>query len=174
MILQAKDVAEFDRETLISEIEAVFKDVPQPAAYEIVEGGSLEAAQIRASFSGREWSTLSNEFLRYNHDSLVFMTPKACRYFLPAFLRVCLSPDYKSDQPLYAITLGEPKSRRSRDSLRRRIADLQVEEINIVWNFILFCCETEELRRYIVDLEATASIYNSQILRAAECCRRRQ
>ena len=52
----------------------------------VQEDRPVEAEELRRELSGREWTVLDDEFLHTHSDWLVYLTPRAFAYFLPAWL----------------------------------------------------------------------------------------
>jgi len=65
----------------------------KPLESEIVTHKCLECNLIRDDFAGLDWDVVSNSVLKRNCSSLPFFTPKALRYYLPAFMVYYLRQD---------------------------------------------------------------------------------
>ena len=76
-------------------IIASFPAEPTPATIVDHLGGGFEPKLVQAYFTGRKWNTLNASELtsHYSGDAgsaLTFMSDTAARYYLPAFLMICL------------------------------------------------------------------------------------
>ena len=77
---------------IIESIDHSFRFAKAPTPNEIVddEPCDLERQEIRESFSNRQWNKLSAPMLLQHTDSLLFFTPKAWVYYVPAYMKVML------------------------------------------------------------------------------------
>jgi hypothetical protein len=99
---------------LLQDLDEAFGDLPIPPEDEIVydnSGYHLECNQIRLKFRGRHWRDLPVGVLSGEADSIVFFTPEAFRFYLPAFIRSCLldpiGADLIPEAILSILTRGE-------------------------------------------------------------------
>lgn len=67
-------------------IKAAFADVEPPTQDNLSHLPDAEGDAVTLAFAGRDWRTLSTEFIEERHDQLVLMTPEAFRYYLPAYM----------------------------------------------------------------------------------------
>lgn len=81
-----------DGHQLLEQIEQNFRFTRAPEPHEIVDEKpcDIERQTIKAAFSGKPWSALPADMLLQRAEALFFFTPKAWRYYVPAFLRVIL------------------------------------------------------------------------------------
>ena len=63
----------------------------------VSEGTHLECEEVRRAFAGRSWRSLGSDDLLQNKEALNFMTPRAFRYYLPAFIRITVERFSDSD-----------------------------------------------------------------------------
>jgi hypothetical protein len=70
-------------------IEAAFAETNYPGDALLVydnSGHHLECNEVAAAFRGKHWKEISLEILRYHSAGIVFLTPEAYRFYLPAYL----------------------------------------------------------------------------------------
>ena len=65
----------------------------------------LEREQIRDTFKGKMWQTINFQYLEENYDGdkascLNFMTEESFRYYLPAYMLICIH-NYQESDVLY-------------------------------------------------------------------------
>jgi hypothetical protein len=88
----------------------VFDDDPFDVGNRVTDGDGLEARAVEEFFSGRSLSEITLQRLTdgYMHDPaacLVFMTPEAFAFFLPAFMRIALE-DYDHADVIPEVVIG--------------------------------------------------------------------
>lgn len=94
---EAPKVASVER--LLQELEVAFGKLPVPGDEDIVydnSGSHAECEGIRRLFSGRRWQDLTPLNL-YGQAEALFFTPRAFRFFLPAFVRASLLDPERAD-----------------------------------------------------------------------------
>ncbi|MEA5514770.1 DUF6714 family protein [Nodularia sp. UHCC 0506] len=101
-------------ENLIREIEGAFSTSQYPRDDQLVydnSGNHLECEEIARDFRGKDWKTIPLETLRYNADSLLFFTPQAYRFYLPAYLLASIQfyreADIITNNVVYSLTAPE-------------------------------------------------------------------
>src|SRR5262245_36150941 len=67
-------------------IERAFAEVPRPPDDRICGTYGDEARDDTEPFKGRDWRDLEPDLLEFYHYALVWFTPEAFHYYLPAFL----------------------------------------------------------------------------------------
>ena len=77
--------------TLTEQIISAFKDTPHPGNRFEDISATLRDEGIVDYFAGRTWRGHEVKDLHYHYDALSFFTPKAFRYYLPAFVLADLS-----------------------------------------------------------------------------------
>ncbi len=100
------------KDEVIDEIKRAFASVPYPGDSRLVydnSGSHLECNEVQAAFKGKEWESLSPEFLFEQRYSLSFFSHEAFNYYLPAFLIFVVNDFYNaddlSDNLVLALTL---------------------------------------------------------------------
>jgi hypothetical protein len=96
--------------TLTEQIIIAFQDTPHPGNRFEDISVTLRDEGIVDYFAGRTWQGHEVKNLHYHYDALSFFTPKAFRYFLPAFMLADLSDDGRgifSDFIAHAFTLRD-------------------------------------------------------------------
>jgi hypothetical protein len=137
---------------------ASFKDTPHPGDnFEDISATSCDEG-IVDYFAGKTWQGHKVKDLHYHYDALSFFTPKAFRYFLPAFILADLSEEGNaifSDFIAHAFTLRDNAraqlylkefSKEELESLRSYFRALleQTLEQDDAWSFDTFA-HAEEL-----------------------------
>jgi hypothetical protein len=79
--------------TLTEQIMAAFKNTPHPGSNFEDISSTLRDEGIVAYFAGKTWQGHHLKDLHHHYDALSFFTPKAFRYYLPAFLLADLSEE---------------------------------------------------------------------------------
>jgi len=78
--------------TFEERVERAFASVPYPGDDDIVvdqSGYDLECMDILEKFRSRTWGSISEEEVLLHKESLPLFTPRAFRYYLPAYLIAC-------------------------------------------------------------------------------------
>lgn len=79
--------------TLAEQIIKAFQDTPHPGNNFEDISATLRDEGIVDYFTGKPWQGHEVKDLHYHYDALSFFTPKAFRYFLPAFILADLSEE---------------------------------------------------------------------------------
>ena len=87
--------------TLVAQIEGAFGVAPVPKE-PLVEPVYLDPANqgdegATECFSGKSWTSLDVDMLRYHSIALYMFTPEVHRYYLPAFMIASLEQPTKAD-----------------------------------------------------------------------------
>lgn len=88
-------------------IRTAFAATPAPAPHDL--SGSAQGAEpfeYAVEFRGRDWRTLSAEFLGRHGAALSYFSPAAFRYFLPAYLLHHLAGAQWTADPVFNLTHG--------------------------------------------------------------------
>jgi hypothetical protein len=96
--------------TLTEQLIAAFKDTPHPGNNFDDISATLHDEGIVDYFAGKTWQGHNLKDLHDHYDALSFFTPKAFRYYLPAFLLADLSEEGNgilSDFIAHAFTLRD-------------------------------------------------------------------
>lgn len=86
------------RKEIISAIERAFEHVEYPGDDNIVRDFVNDPEDMKEAFIGKSWREISVQVMYNFRLDLLLFTPKAFRYYLPAFLIASLKPTFK---PLY-------------------------------------------------------------------------
>lgn len=99
---------------LAEEIEKAFGSMEYPENDSIVSGGRhVEFEKMAESFRGKHWKEIQQDDLYRWQQELSYFTPRAFRFYLPAFLISALSstPDARTvDEQLVFFNLTPPES----------------------------------------------------------------
>ncbi|MCU0466347.1 MAG: hypothetical protein MUF38_17485 [Anaerolineae bacterium] len=82
------------RSELLNQITQVFPKQPYPKAQAITlkdDVRGTEEYDTAQAFRGKSWQDLDTETVRYYSVALHFFTPQAYRYFLPAYMTLCVT-----------------------------------------------------------------------------------
>ena len=88
------------KEELLTEIKQAFSVQVYPGDLMIVydnSGNHLECEEVRESFKGKTWDSLSQDFLFEQRYSLSFFSHESFNYYLPAFLIFVVNDFYNAD-----------------------------------------------------------------------------
>jgi hypothetical protein len=94
-----------DPETLCRHIRESFGPMPYPGDDKIVSGYNSEDKEILRLLKGhhcQEVSWLSLDLLR---EELILLTPEGFRFYLPAFMLICLLDYYRADVTSSHVTV---------------------------------------------------------------------
>jgi hypothetical protein len=124
-----------DASTLVDEIQAAFAATPYPGDG-LVHGGEY-GDEIGRDFRGRAWRDLTPDVLRHHSwaCSLLFMTPEAFGYYLPAFLIASLRDGEVLDHTTFVLMPPAPTDARMTDLFRRRVAGLTTTQREAIAGF---------------------------------------
>jgi len=119
---------------LVDRIEQVFADVPAPAPDELLHPECRDSTAVEPYEGFDRWQDVPAETLIANYDGPSFFSPKAFRFFLPAFMRLTLerfrdTTDYVCDATVYELV---PHT----DYARSRYAELTRAECELVVAFL--------------------------------------
>lgn len=131
---------------LAGRIRAAFAETEAPPPDRMT--GSTQGSEpyeYAVEFRGRDWRTLSAEFLSVNSAALSFLSDRALRYFLPAYLLHHLNGVSWNADPVFALTHGFGPDDKETDSTfdweavaRRRFAVFDARERAAVADFLRF------------------------------------
>lgn len=125
---------------LISEIKEAFKS-SLPSATELISNRGMdlvEAGEFQDAFAGRDWETLSTEFLRVNCAALSYFTDRAFAYYLPAFMVASIKDWEESDiVPETVIFQLIPEIAGNSDIGRfQSLTEEQRQVVNSYWKYL--------------------------------------
>jgi hypothetical protein len=86
-----------DAETLCRHIRESFGPMPYPGDEKIVTGYNSEDKEILRLLKGQYWQEVSWLSLDLLREALIFLTPEGFRFYLPAFMLICLLDYYRAD-----------------------------------------------------------------------------
>jgi hypothetical protein len=87
-------------ELLLDRINDAFGKETAPPADDVAyapQGTHMECDDVRRAFAGKDWRSLGADDLLQNKEALDFMTPRAFRFYLPAYLRFSVEHFTESD-----------------------------------------------------------------------------
>lgn len=90
------------KQEFVSRMKTVFQNLKSPPQkHEMVRSFfGEENEQIQREFTGKHWHEVSVEMLHDNYYTIQFFSPKAFRYYLPAFVEaIILYPEKVNDLP---------------------------------------------------------------------------
>lgn len=121
--------------TLAKQIMDAFKDTPHPGSrFEDISITLRDEGSVDY-FAGKSWQNHNVKDLHYHYVALSFFTPKAFRYYLPAFLLADLSSENKgllSDFIAHAFTL------RDKVTLQTYLAEFSKAELEVTRQFFKY------------------------------------
>ena len=144
---------------LIAEIEKTFVDVEYPGddhlATSKIRWDSLEFAE---AVKGKHWKELSKDVLLEYAAELIWLTPEAVRFYLPAFMIAELGPDglgYNS----YTFTFlqpSDPSNSKLMELFSYKLSAFTADEKAVLRAFVKFGIEVD----HIYDDEETVKFWN--------------
>ncbi len=149
--------------TLSEQIIIAFKDTPHPGNTFDDISATLRDEGIVDYFAGKPWQGHEIKDLHDHYDALSFFTPKAFRYYLPAFLFADLSVEGKgifSDFIAHAFTLRDDAtvqmylnefSKVELETLQTFFRELQEQTLheNNTWSFDTFAQAEEMIKIHL-------------------------
>ena len=139
------------KKRLRSEILETFSSTAYPGDDKIVpHQDGLDHEGVYEAFNGVDWQKVNWEWLKTHYstptgDPLLFMTPEAYRYYLPAYLLISIDSydecDVLSDYIIYGLTAQKYEEYTPED-FRERITPLNDEAKSVVAKFLLYMYET--------------------------------
>ena len=154
MILEQPSTAKRLQE-LTEAILVAFADVPQPARARIALHECEECSELRSAFAGRDWRTLSREFLEQYYGSLPLLSPEALQYYLPAYLLAAIA-EFHHDNIVAEFTVcnltPEVQDEGHADHLREKLRPFSAEQMRVLADFMQLVREDEEFRTYLGDV----------------------
>lgn len=96
----------------ISSFFQAFSLAPRPTAAEITPHRCWECDQVRDDFAPYSVGEIPDSVLDYHGDSIPLLSPKAFRYYLPAYVKfTCEHPDANAaDGLLFTLSSDNPSS----------------------------------------------------------------
>lgn len=135
-----------------------FPATPTPAEEDIATHDCTECLAIRAAFARRTWDSLQASELEARFDSLPMLSPRAFKYYLPAYLTYSvehLDPDCPVCQfTIYAIAPdSDAKEAKFVDWWRERLRLFTREQFGVLLQFLEHTSQNEAFRGFIPSLE---------------------
>jgi hypothetical protein len=137
-------------EQLRQTILATFPMADPPPHNEITSHPCDECAEVASDFSGVKWWSADPVLIDENFDDLPLFTPRAYRYYLPAFLLRALDsfdPDNLVTEFCIFDLSGDPHD----DWYRKRIEQLTSDEAAISATFLRYICSDARFGRFHSD-----------------------
>jgi len=95
------------QDDLVELISKVFPSEPYPDESSIVTNRETvegtEEYEIAQAFRGKSWKGIDSDTVRYHSVALAFFTPEASRYFLPAYMTLCITNYEEVDHATTAL-----------------------------------------------------------------------
>ncbi len=136
---------------LINQIREAFDAVPQPSDEELLHPDCMDDCDILQFYGGVRWQDMSDEMIVYNYAALTAFSPKAFRYYLPAYLLWTLrnadSIEYVGEAALRALDPGAP-SEMLHDFRKSHYSDLDAGQIEAVKVFLTLLGNHPDLGEY--------------------------
>ena len=128
------------RQTLLAKIIASFQDVPYPGDDHLLLPTEVsESPEVRKEFTGKTWREISpgigkDGVMHYAPDALDWLSPEAFRYYLPAYLIVCVEDIKRADViPEILITRLSPLKGQA-DANLSNVAERRFEQISATFS----------------------------------------
>jgi hypothetical protein len=96
----------------ISSFFQAFKQAPRPTVHELTPHRCEECDKVRDDFAPYSVEEVPDEVLNYHGDSIPLLSPKAFRYYLPAYVKfTCENQDsIAADGLLFNLSPNDPSS----------------------------------------------------------------
>ncbi len=147
--------AEERRDSLKEKVSAAFADVPRPDKNNIALCPCPECTALTRTLAGVEWRAVTPEVLEATHEQLPLFSPRAFRYFLPAYLLHSLDHfgyDGVCEFTVYALTPGK-ETESSAAYNRERFARFAPEQMDVVHDFLDLARQDESFAGYHTAIE---------------------
>jgi hypothetical protein len=95
-----------DAETLCRRIHDSFGPLPYPGDDRLVTGNYYEDERILRLLKGFHWQEVSWLNLDQLRDALLYLTPEGFRFYLPAFMIICIQDFYRADVTVHYVMNG--------------------------------------------------------------------
>jgi hypothetical protein len=115
--------------SLTEQIMAAFKDTTHPGNDFEDISATLRDEGIVDYFAGKTWQGHEVKDLHYHYDALSFFTPKAFRYYLPAFLLADLSEE---GDGIFADFIAHAFTLRDNATAQRYLSEFSKEELEAI------------------------------------------
>src|SRR5579872_653306 len=135
--------------SLIRQITKAFSDIPYPGDESILSPGIRtfddEVLVTRRDYIGKDWRQLSLEFVRQHHNNMIFLSSKAFRCFLPAYLIATLELDWSEPvkQTLVHLLTPPPYGLYDRDDFATDISLLTEKQREILADYFHYLWQEE-------------------------------
>ena len=130
---------ERDATALVAKIEEAFAAASRPRPDQLVTSRQPDAEEVRRDFGKVHWRDLSEEVLMHHRASLVFLTPEAFRFYLPAYLRASLlakDRTVRTEVRTYTLSALAPLKGRDPGRFERRVSLLESAERDAIRGFV--------------------------------------
>src|SRR5262245_59821431 len=124
---------------LRQDILAAFAMIDPPSDNEITSHPCDECAEVTAAFSGVKGWSADPALIDEIFDDLPLFTPRAYRYYLPAFLLRALDT-FDPDNLVTQFSLFDLSGDPNNDWYRKRIGQLAPEECAVIVTFLRYVC----------------------------------
>ena len=148
-------------QNLRNKILAAFDAVPRPGKRNITSHKCEECYELRDTFGSLQWDQIPAAVVDENFGQLPLFTPKAYKYFLPAYLLRCLeSLDPESmvcEFVIYSLT-PEPVADEMKQWVaeRRKLFDQKQQEAIV--EFLELIRSSEEFKEFHEDVAAALRV----------------
>jgi hypothetical protein len=139
-------------EPLIESIRAAFADYPYPGNDNLVDPHMLEIRdddylEVYKDFKGKNWQTLTSDFLEWHYASVHLLSPVAFVYYLPAFLISALVKPHESNIPdSLTFSLTPPDDESLTDSFDERMNLITKAQSSVIYHYIQEYMKIDEIR----------------------------
>lgn len=131
-----KQTQHAEKKGLLSEIRRAFADTLRPPDNECFAGINIDDETLEAEFAGCERDRLTVDFALQHNMSLLYFTPAAFHYYLPAYLTLCLQNPTEMEDLLdvivRALTPSRPPGMPSGDHSQAPESDLTAQRLSML------------------------------------------
>jgi hypothetical protein len=135
------------RDELVKLISNAFPKEPYPKEFPITYKDTFEGSEeheIAQAFYGKSWEEIDSKTAWYHSAALVFFTPQAYRYFLPAYLKLCVTNwrdvDHAANAVIYSLEL--PNKVKNRPRFFEVVDEFTDVQKNVIAHFLEYIDKT--------------------------------
>lgn len=139
------------RDELLELISSAFSKEQYPENSPITQNDTTEGTEeyeIAQAFHGKSWKEIESVTVRYHSTALFFFMPQAYRYFLPAYMTLCITDYSEVDHAITALigSLRLPETSKAEGRPYKRflaiVSGFTDKQKNVIAHFLEYISET--------------------------------
>jgi len=155
-----------DTSSLLKEIDSVFPFVEMSDENALVlhENGCLECNDLKNELKDYRNKEITGEVVRLLYIEMTSLSAKGWQWFLPHYLRFCLSPEAEYNRLVTELLIYSlrPSPEFEQDTLLR-LSLLDKEQINCLMHFLSWCENQQHWKDYCLEDIGRAQKFLSSI-----------